>query len=120
MYNRYVRNDNGEYQRIPVSDPPPPPPPEHDSFHPFSTGGGPCYGNGPQYGSGGPQYGGGSPPPPPPKGGGRKGFLSGILDRLNLKNIDTGDLLLILILLLLFQDGEDEEMLIALGLMLIL
>ena len=33
---------------------------------------------------------------------------------------DTGDLLLLLIIFLLFKDGEDEELLIALGLLLIL
>lgn len=50
--------------------------------------------------------------------------MSGILRQLHLEHIldriDTGDLLLILILILLFKDGEDEEMLIALGLLLIL
>ncbi len=25
MYNRYVRNDAGQYERIPVAEPPPPP-----------------------------------------------------------------------------------------------
>ena len=34
--------------------------------------------------------------------------------------IDSGDLLLLAILFLLFQEGEDEELLIALGLLLIL
>lgn len=119
MYNRYIRGSGGQYRRVPVPDPPqsgpppgpppPGPPPEGGGYQPFSHSGGPRYG----YSSGGgPQEG-----PPPPKG---EGFLSGILRRLNLENIDTGDLLLILILILLFKDGEDEEMLIALGLMLIL
>ena len=125
MYNRYIRGSGGQYRRVPVPDPPqsgppppgpppgpppPGPPPEGGGYQPFSHGGsGPRYGYSP---GGGPQEG-----PPPPKG---EGFLSGILRRLNLENIDTGDLLLILILILLFKDGEDEEMLIALGLMLIL
>ena len=44
-----------------------------------------------------------------------------LLERLKeFSEIHTGDLLLLLILLLLFQDGEDEELLIALGLLLIL
>ena len=36
MYNRYLRNDDGVYTRVPMSDPPPekqrqpPPPPGHD------------------------------------------------------------------------------------------
>jgi hypothetical protein len=42
------------------------------------------------------------------------------LSRLRLEEMDTGDLLLLLIIFLLFKDGEDEEMLIALGLLLIL
>ncbi len=65
---------------------------------------------------------------PPPRGGGsgpggsppKRGFLSGLLSRLRLDEMDTGDLLLLLIIFLLFKDGEDEEMLIALGLLLIL
>ena len=42
------------------------------------------------------------------------------MSRLRLDEMDTGDLLLLLIIFLLFKDGEDEEMLIALGLLLIL
>lgn len=94
MYNRYIRNDAGVYERIPVEDSPP-----------FVS---------PGYDEGPPPHGG----RPPPKGG--KGILSGILDKLNLKDIDTGDLLLLLLIVLLFREGEDEELLIALGLLLIL
>ena len=54
---------------------------------------------------------------PPPKGG---GFLQGILSRFHLDSIDAGDLILLLIIYLLFREGEDEELLIALGLLLIL
>lgn len=116
MYNRYIRNDSGQYERIPVQEqehvpagpppdggPPPdpgPPPPNHESY---------------------------APPPPPPNSGPsrqepppKRGFLNDILSKLKLEDIDTGDLLLLLILFLLFKDGEDEELLIALGLMLIL
>lgn len=97
MYNRYIRNDAGRYERAPGPEEPPfsgPPPGEG------------TYGN---------------PPPGPPPGGGRHGgFLSGILDRLNLKNLDTGDLILLLLIFLLYKDGADEELLIALGLLLIL
>ena len=96
MYNRYIRNDAGVYERIPVEEPPP-----------FTS---PGCGDGPP-----------PPPPgghPPPKGG--KGILSGILDKLNLKDIDTSDLLLLLLIVLLFREGEDEDLLIALGLLLIL
>ena len=48
------------------------------------------------------------------------GLLSRLLGRLKLEDMDTGDLLLLAILFLLFREGEDEELLIALGLLLIL
>ena len=102
MYNRYIRNDTGRYERVQEGTPP----------------GGPGRNEaGPP--PGGPSWGptGGSP------GGqkeGRKGFLSGILDRLNLKNMETEDLILLLLIFLLYREGEDEELLIALGLLLIL
>ena len=48
------------------------------------------------------------------------GVLFGLLGKLKLDGIDSGDLLLLAILFLLFQEGEDEELLIALGLLLIL
>lgn len=82
MYNRYIRNDSGEYERVPEPEQPP--------------------------------RQAGAPP------GGSKGILSGILDKFNLKDLDKGDLLLLFILFLLLREGEDEELLIALGLLLIL
>ena len=51
---------------------------------------------------------------------GKNGILSSLLGKLKLDEIDTGDLLLLLILFLLFRESEDEELLIALGLLLIL
>ena len=42
------------------------------------------------------------------------------MGKLKLDDLDTGDLLLLAILFLLFRDSEDEELLIALGLLLIL
>ena len=99
MYNRYVRNDDGAYQRIPYQQEETPP--RHTQ----------------------------SPPPrqepdwerEAPKGdGGKKGFLKRLLGKLKLDDIDTGDLLLLLLLLVLFSEGEDEELLIALGLLLLL
>ena len=102
MYNRYIRNDTGLYERV-QEGPPPGGPGRNEAGPP----------------PGGPSWGptGGSP------GGqkeGRKGFLSGILDRLNLKNMETEDLILLLLIFLLYREGEDEELLIALGLLLIL
>lgn len=82
MYNRYIRNDTGQYERIPEQEPPP-----RQADGPSSGG---------------------------------RGLLSGILEKLNLKDMDKGDLLLLFILFLLLREGEDEELLIALGLLLIL
>ena len=99
MYNRYIRNDDGVYARQPQQEaepsrqesPPPPPPPRPEP-----------------------------PPPPPPKGGGQIPFLSGIMEKLHLGSVDFGDLLLLLLLFQLFREDGDEELLIAIGLLLIL
>ena len=124
MYNRYIRGTDGVYTRVPQEEPqdrpggpvgpPPPPPPE-------AGPGGP----GPGPGPGGP-YG----PPPPPPGGfagnngqhydGITGILRHLLDQFHLNNVDTGDLLLLGLLFFLFREEADEELLVALGLLLIL
>ena len=92
MYNRYIRNDDGVYARQPQQEPEPQEVPP--------------------------------PPPsrqePPPKPGGTVPMLSGILDKLHLGDIDIGDLLLLLLLFHLFREDGDEELLIAIGLLLIL
>ena len=97
MYNRYIRNDDGVYARQPQQEAepsrqesPPPPPP-------------PC-----------------ADPPPPPRGSGQIPFLSGIMEKLHLGSVDFGDLLLLLLLFQLFREDGDEELLIAIGLLLIL
>lgn len=105
MYNRYIRNDRGEYTRIPEEDvrrPQPPP-----------SGGG----------SGTPP----PPPPPPPsppprdeEGDVLQRTLRRLLDRFHMESVDTGDLLLLILLFLLFEEDADEELLFALGLLLIL
>ncbi len=58
----------------------------------------------------------------PPFGGteGIAGYLRRVLDQLHLDRIDTGDLLLLGLLYFLFREKADEELLIALGLLLIL
>ena len=58
-----------------------------------------------------------TPPPSTPPAGEKKSGLTGLL-----KDIDTGDVLLLLILLFLFLDDREDnlELLITLGLMLIL
>lgn len=64
----------------------------------------------------------GTPPPSTPPAGEKKSGLTGLLKSLKLEDIDTGDVLLLLILLFLFLDDREDnlELLITLGLMLIL
>ena len=114
MYNRYLRNDQGVYTCVPQEElhrsprpeptgssaPPPPREPPRDT------------------------------PPPPPNGGGpeadggafREGFqfLDKLLEKLHLQDLDGADLMLLLLLFLLFEEKADDELLIALGLLLIL
>lgn len=111
MYNRYIRNEQGAYSRIPQQEPaprpvsgrPPPPPPPGGNSSPGSPPGGP------------------PPKPPEPSPRPPEGrFLDRLLSRLHLEDIDSGDLLLLLILFFLFREEADEEVLIAIGLLLIL
>lgn len=107
MYNRYVRNDEGVYRHMPAAQSPAPDhhtpqeeqKPPHNRCRTATCG-----------------------PPPSSPGSllGKDGLLSGILGKLRLDEIDTGDLLLLVLLFLLFREGEDDELLIALGLLLIL
>lgn len=53
-----------------------------------------------------------------PKGG--AGGLTRALRALHLEDIDTGDILLLLIVLYLFAEGDDLDLVIALGLVLIM
>lgn len=53
-------------------------------------------------------------------GGKDRGGLSGVLKALHLENIDPGDVLLLLIVLYLMVEGDDLELVIALGLVLIM
>ena len=63
-----------------------------------------------------------SQPPPPPHGSApERGFFNDLLDKLHLGDLDAGDLLLLLFLLFyLSRQKADEELLIAIGLLLIL
>ena len=47
-------------------------------------------------------------------------MLRGLLDRLHLESVDTGDPLLLVLLFLLYEEHADEELLFALGILLIL
>lgn len=52
--------------------------------------------------------------------GKERGGLSSLLKTMRLDNIDTGDILLLLIILYLLVEGDDLELVIALGLVLIM
>ena len=88
MYNRYIPNQDGSYQknRIPNSEPKPPCPQNAPPSEP------PC-----------PP----SPPPEPPyrAPGGAGDFLRQLLP----KNLDTGDLLIIVLLLLMAGDCKENQ-----------
>ena len=105
MYNRYVQNDTGTYRQTNIHQSTPPPKCDTHQHKPREN---PHHGNAGHNAS--------------PQGGsfGRDGLFSGILDKLKLSDLDTGDLLLLVIIFLLFREGNDEELLIALGLLLIL
>ena len=163
MYNRYMRNDDGTYVRVPEEEPGRRPVQgqphpgggqdhqdsrEHASSqdhgsqgHSSSDGQGHPSGQDqdgqghtpgeqghPSGGSGHwePPPRGGGPwfdDPPPPSGGrtdGLTGFLRHVLDQGHPDNVDTGDLLLLGLLFFLFREDADEELLVALGLLLIL
>ena len=126
MYNRYLRNDRGEYTCIPQEEPrraptrqdsrgqsapPHPAPPPHGKPAPKAR----------------PHR--DAPPPPPPENGTeadggafREGFqfLDKLLEKLHLQDLDSADLMLLLLLFFLFEAKADDELLIALGLLLIL
>ena len=99
MYNRYLHNDHGTYTRI---SPPPPyeAPPTQQSpssaDHSFSKA---------------------NLTTAVEKGG---KTLSSLLKALHLQDINRSDLMLLALLFFLFEEDADEELLIALGLLLIL
>lgn len=106
MYNRYIRGDGGTYTRVSMEDTPLPPPAGQRPPPPSSS---PPEGAPPPHG-----------PPPPPQPSPERGLLNGLLERLHLGDLDAGDILLLLLLFFLFRQEADEELLIAIGLLLIL
>ena len=84
MYNRYIPQSDGSFQRNrvpePQSAPPTPKPPEHAP---------PCF----------------APTPEPP----HHGSVSGFLRRLLPPGFDTGDLIVVLLLLLMAGDKPEEK-----------
>ena len=132
MYNRYIRSDDGTYTRIPEEErrgteqpPPAAPGPPTGAPRNGSPSGKP---SGPQSGSsssGGPQSGDSSSGGPgwsngPRPSDGLTGFLRHLLDQFHMDHVDTGDMLLLVLLFFLFREEADEELLVALGLLLIL
>lgn len=104
MYNRYMRNDTGTYTRMPQDDAPPPGPKPSSG-----PGASPKAKPSP-----------GPPPIPAPPHRPERDILNRFLERLHLGDLDSGDLLVLLLLFMLFRENADEELLIALGLLLIL
>ena len=115
MYNRYIRNDNGTYTRMPEEEPHAPPPPPGPSPPPS---GGPAPPPPPKQEP--PPQSGSGRPPPRQTADGLSGFLRQILDQFHLNHVDTGDLLPLGLLFFLSREEADEELLVALGLLLIL
>lgn len=124
MYNRYIRNDNGTYTRVPQEDAPSGPDaartrrPDGESDHrpPFEQ---PREENSRE-----PRHEPHAQAASSPFGGRVTDALSDTLrhalDHLHLEHVDTGDLLILVLLFLLFREDADEELLVALGLLLIL
>lgn len=106
MYNRYIRGENGAFSRIPQEEQSTttaetPPLPQKRAAPPPSSFAA-------------------SPESEPQRPDGLTNFLQHILDRFHLDQIDTGDLILLALLFYLFRQEADEELLVALGLLLIL
>ena len=111
MYNRYGHEDRGTYTRASVDDSPLPPPRNGAGQAPPPPSQQPQHSQQPRQ------------QPPSPHKPGRPpeiAFGKGILEALHLEDLDTGDLLLLFLLFFLFRQKADEELLIAIGLLLIL
>lgn len=106
MYNRYIRGDGGTYTRVSMEDAPLPPPAGQRPPPPSPS---PPEGTPPPH-----------RPPPPPQPSPERGLLNGLLEKLHLSDLDAGDILLLFLLFFLFRQEADEELLIAIGLLLIL
>ncbi|MBQ2829524.1 MAG: hypothetical protein IJF15_00670 [Oscillospiraceae bacterium] len=117
MYNRYIRNDHGVYTRVSV-DPSPvgkvhASPPEEKEHKPMREDDDrQNHTDQKQHKEEGEKRGSSSLP--------LGGFFERILGKFNLQDVDTGDIILLFFLFLLFEEKADEELLIALGLLLIL
>ena len=123
MYNRYIPNQQGGYTRLPQQDAPqsegpqehtdhvPPRQPQEHTPPPSNPGPPPVSFTAPPSSSG---------IPTPRITDSLTALLRHGLDQLHLNHVDTGDLLLLGLLFFLFREEADEELLVALGLLLIL
>ncbi len=115
MYNRYLRNDQGVYTCVPQEEPRRPPPPSAGA-HRKQRAASPRYASSPPNGGERPEC----------EGRRRRAFREGfpfldsLLEKLHLQDLDGADLMLLLLLFFLFEEKADDELLIALGLLLIL
>lgn len=127
MYNRYIRDDKGSYTRVSQEehrkpeaphreDPPKHAPPKEDAAPRHRSEQVRHDADAPQ-----PSH---AEMPRKPTGSaaadGLTGILRHFLDRFHMDHVDTGDLLLLGLLFFLFREDTDEELLTALGLLLIL
>ena len=92
MYNRYIPAEDQQQ-------------PEREACH-NSSADSCCEENPPQHNASAPD--------------GVTGLIRHFLDQFHLNHVDTGDLLLLGLLFFLFREDADEELLVALGLLLIL
>lgn len=114
MYNRYIRNDNGHYDRVVQQDHPPQEapssPPPADNETPSFTQSSAAHSEKATRSTASSHA---SRPS-------ELRFLDKLLSRFHLSDIDSGDLILLILLFFLFHEDGDEELMIALGLLLIL
>lgn len=124
MYNRYLRNDRGEYICVPREEsrsavPPPANSGRDDAPEPNAP---------PRNVSGEAPFTREARESSGTRGEAKRGEAEGegfallgrILDRLHLQDLDSADLMLLALLFFLFEEKADDELLIALGLLLIL
>ena len=124
MYNRYIRNDNGTYTRVPQEDAPPAADAARARHESGASEPRPSFERAREESSREPRHEPHAQATSSPFGGRVTDALSDTLrhalDHLHLEHVDTGDLLILVLLFLLFREDADEELLVALGLLLIL
>lgn len=124
MYNRYIRNDNGTYTRVPQEDAPHATNAARARHESGESEPHPSFEQAREESSRESRHEPHAQAASSPFGGRVTDALSDTLrhalDHLHLEHVDTGDLLILVLLFLLFREDADEELLVALGLLLIL